>query len=243
MGTETTLQLRLDWRVISGVLLTAIIVMLYLWQPWRPAATKTITVRGEATVSAVPDSFAFSPLYQDTDLAKVTATGNAVVAHLKQLGVKEADIKTSVSAADKTAVEPQSMPPVDRYVAKSTYSITATVPSQELAQKVADYLATTGATGQITPQASFSKATRTKLDLDARSAASDDAKRKAEVTAKQFGAKLGRVSKITEDGGYGIYPTMGRDSVASAGANGSSPVVSPGTNDMTYSFTVVFELN
>src|SRR5437016_5734140 len=82
--------LRLDWRLISLIFLLIIGGMLYFWKPWQSksaAATKTITIRGEATVKAVPDSFQFQPIFQDADVKKLTATGNDAVAHLKQLGV------------------------------------------------------------------------------------------------------------------------------------------------------------
>jgi uncharacterized protein YggE len=235
------MQLRLDWRVISASLVVIIGVMLAIWQPWHStSATKTITVRGEATVEHAPDLFTFYATYQDTDNDKLAAKGNSVVAGLKALGVKAADIKTNVSASSGANGKELLLYP--RPIDSSTYTITATVGTQTLAQKVTDYFATTGATGQVTPQTGFTKTTTTALSLDARRKASADAKSKAEVVAGQFGAKLGRVTKITEDSGYAYPVAYGAADSAKSTAQSSTPVVEPGTNEVSYSFTVVFEL-
>lgn len=240
-SSHTTLRLTLDWRVVSAVLLAVVVVMLVLWQPWAAkAAAKTITVRGEATIERVPDLFRFQPSYQHADVNKVTETGNTAVTKLKELGVKDADIKTTVSAATS---KPDGGPEILIYPPRSTstYTINLTVNSKDLAQKVADYLASSGATGLITPQPDFSKATRAQLDLEARKKASADAKAKAQVMAEQLGGRLGKVVKISEDGGYGIMPSEGR-AVEADKSTASSPTIQPGTNQVTYSFSVQFEL-
>lgn len=247
--SKTSLTLSLDWRFVSAALLFIILVMLGLWRPWLAgAAANTISVRGEATVKAAPDSFQFQPVFQDEDVKKVTATGNEAVVQLKKLGVKDADIKTSVSAApnatnpEKPTDSSSSRPP-DYYYSQSSYVITATVYDKAVAQKIADYLATSGAGGQITPMSSFSKETRAKLDLEARSKASKDAKQKAEAMAKELGLKVGKVVKISEEGGYGIYALDARESIApSKGSVSSGPTIEPGTDEVNYVFTVVFEL-
>ncbi len=243
-------QINLSWRTIAILLLLIIAVMTYLWKPWaKPTAARTITVQGEATITAAPDQYTFQPTFENADLKAVTATGNEAVAQLKKLGVKDADIKTSISstdsspyaAGDKTLIYPR---PITSPT--STYSITAVVHDKALAQKVSDYLATTPATGQVTPEASFTKATADKLDLDARSKASDNAKSKATVTAKQLGAKVGKVIKISDEGYGGIYPLDSSSGMSAQSSKAiaapTGPTVQPGTNDVNYSFTVEFEL-
>lgn len=253
---KSALRFSLSWRALALVLLAVIAIMIYLWKPWaKPGAIRTITVQGEATVTAVPDMYQFQPVFENADVKTVTATGNAAVAQLKKIGVKDADIKTTISASSdikpmplgatkpQIAVgEPGGLP----YPTSNTpaYIITATVRDKALAQRVSDYLATTAATGLVTPTAGFTKATQTKLDLTARSQASDDAKTKASVTAKQLGARLGKVVKISDIGVPGIYSTDVSGGVAqpnSAKATGG-PTIQPGTNEVTYSFTVEFEL-
>jgi uncharacterized protein YggE len=245
---QTTLALKLDWRVVSALLLVIIGAMLWLWKPWAAKTpTKTITVRGEAIIEHEPDLFRFQPIYQDTDKTKLTATGNTVVAEFKKLGVKDADIKTDVSSYDNKPVPLDSSAGSSANIstiyprpgtATATYTIIATVGTKDLAQKVADYLATTGATGQATPQADFTKSTRTKLDLQARAKASDDAKAKAKASAGGLDAKVGKVVSISESG-YGIMPLEGVATDLKSSAASSGPTIQPGTGEVTYSFTVV----
>jgi len=242
-------QLTLSWRTLAIILLVVIAGMTYVWKPWaKPTAARTITVQGQATVTAVPDRYDFQPVFEDTDLKAVTATGNDAVAQLKKLGVKDADIKTAISSAGTVTPEMGANKPTLIYpyptTNPNTYTITLTVTDKALAQKVSDYLANTPATGEITPSASFSKATADKLDLEARSKASDDAKSKATVTAKQLGATVGKVITISDTGYGGIIPLAAGQGVSSSldAKSAAGPTVQPGTNDVNYSFTVEFEL-
>jgi uncharacterized protein YggE len=89
---------------------------------------------------------------------------------------------------------------------------------------------------------SFSIDDRTNLLAQARDAAFADARAKAEQYAKLAGRSLGRVSVITEgpanDGGGVVYP-MARDAMSA----GSPVPVSPGSQDVTLTTTVTWELN
>jgi hypothetical protein len=90
-------------------LLTAVVVVLILaivlfWKPWQPnvkASDRVITVTGEATLTATPDEYVFTPSYDFTDtdqstaLTQLTATSNQIVAKLKSLGVENSEIQTS----------------------------------------------------------------------------------------------------------------------------------------------------
>jgi uncharacterized protein YggE len=236
------ISLTFDWRIICGLLFVIIGVMLYFWQPWHnTSATKTITIHGEATVQHEPDQFTFNVSYEDADSNQLNAKGNAVVAKLKDLGVKSADIKTSASATSgnkELLIYPSRPVPGSN----ATYNVTAVVTTKDLAQKVEDYLNTTDPTGEVTPQTGFSKATAAKLDLDARREASADAKAKATVMAGQFGAKLGKVTKISEDNGYAYPLAYGTAGAANDSVKSVAPTLQPGSDEVTYSFTVVFEL-
>jgi uncharacterized protein YggE len=250
MNEKSALHLSLSWRTLAILLLVIIAIITYLWKPWaiNAAAARTITVQGSATVSAVPDTYAFQPVFENSDVKVLTATGNAAVAALKKLGVKDEDIKTTISAATadiKPMPAEMGSPAIQSYPYRntSTYLIMVTVHDKALAQKVSDYLATTSATGQITPSASFSKATQNKLDLSARSEAADDAKAKASVTAKQLGASVGKVIKISEASWPGVYATDSAGSVPAPQAKSTGgPTVEPGLGEVSYSFTVEFEL-
>lgn len=231
------------------LLILVIIGMLYFWKPWdAPASARTITVQGEAVVKATPETFEFQPVFENADAKVATAAGNEAVTQLKKLGVKDIDIKTQASVSSigtqpQLGIKSTIYPPVP-VSTTSIYTITAVARDKVLAQKVSDYLATTTATGQITPTTSFSKDTEAKLLLEARSKASDDAKSKAIVTAKQLGAKVGRVSKISDDNGPGMYPVgiPSADSAKSYAQSNIGAAVQPGLNQISYSLTVVFEL-
>ena len=247
---EASTHLKLDWRIVSGLLVAVIAIMLVIWRPWQAATpVKTVTVSGEATVSHTPDRFSFQPTYTDIDVAKVSVTGNATVTKLKQLGVKTADIKTDVSSS-KGVPEPliggegtsgKPMMPILTNPS-ATYTITFNVGSKALAQTVADYLASTPASGIITPEASFATATKSTLDIEARRKASANAKQKAEALAGQLGAKIGRVIKISDDTNV-VSPFEGSSSKVTAQATDTAaPIVEPGTDEVRYQFTVEFEL-
>ena len=256
MATFSPKKTSINWRYLAAaltlLLVGALLVIGHLCNKGeRKAIDQTITVRGEATVVQAPDTFRFQPMYQNADPAKLTATGNAVVAKLTAIGVKDADIKTNVSMSEAQAADTPTLAPdapktliYPAPAVGSTYVVTFSVGDEVLAQQVTDYLATTGATGQITPQAGLSQATRSKLDIVARRKASTDARTKAEVMAEQLGAKVGRVLTISE-GGAGT-PAMARgiaeDSAVTSMAPASGPVVQPGTDEVSYSFTVEFEL-
>jgi uncharacterized protein YggE len=253
---QSALKLSLSWRTLVFLLIAVIAVMTYFWKPWeKTAAVRSITVQGQATVSAVPDTYVFQPVFEAADVKTVTVTGNDAVAQLKKLGAKDADIKTTISASPEPKPMPLSASGPNIAVGEpypmpyptstsSTYLISVTVKDKSLAQKIADYLATTKATGQVTPMAEFSKDAQTKLDLTVRGKASDDAKAKAEVTAKQLSAGVGKVIKISDIGLPGIYSTESSGGVAlpQPSKAGNGPVIQPGTNEVSYTFTVEFEL-
>lgn len=253
---KPAIRISLSWRTLALLLLVVIAAMTYFWKPWEQSGTvRTISVQGQATVSAVPDKYEFQPVFTGADVKAVTTVGNEAVAQLKKLGVKDVDIKTTIYAPSDpkpmplgatsptiAVSEPNGMP--YPYPSNSTYTITATVGEKALAQRVSDYLATTKAAGQVTPTAVFTKDTQTKLDLSARSKASDDAKAKAAVTAKQLGARVGKVVKISDISSPWIYATdsAGGGAMPQSAKSSGGPTIQPGTNEVSYSFTVEFEL-
>ncbi len=211
---------------------------------------RTITVSGTATIQAVPDKYVFYPQYESdsTDTAtaqkQVSDKTAVVVAKLKELGVPTDGIAVSQSTYD--AYNGDS-------VSKTTSaSVTITVDSYEVAQKVQDYLMTTSAVGQLTPQASFGEEKRKTLERDGRAKATDDAKANASQNAAQLGVKLGKVVSISDSSYGGVYPMMGMaedvkaisaSGTVSSGASSSVNLsVQPGLNELTYSVSVVYAI-
>lgn len=236
------------YKILTIILCLIIIGMLLVWQPWKSALNqdRSISVSGEATVKAAPDQYVFNPIYEFKNedkakaLAEQTDKNNQIIAKLKELGVKDADIKNNASGySNSYSVEPASPE-------QTTYnlSLTITVSDKDLATKVQDYLVSTKPEGQVTPQASFSETKRKELENQARDMATKDARAKAEQIAKNTGAKLGKVKSIQDGGGFG-QPILAlyEDSVASSSsATKQSIQIQPGENELNYVVSVSYYL-
>jgi hypothetical protein len=237
--------LQIDFRLVSIVLLLIIIGMFLVWRPWTGLEGRTISVQGEATIKAAPDEFVFYPAYEvtakdsATAISEVSKIGNEVVTKLKNLGVKESDIKTDVTNAKE--YEPAFGTETDEVTAQ--YSITITVADSDLAKKILTYIATTGPIYSVTPQSNFSRELRKKLETQARGKALADAKTKASQTAKELEVRIGRVISVSEPswGGPVIFDGRG-------GAEGDTSISTPapvfltGEQELSYAVSVVFRL-
>ncbi|HSX29435.1 MAG TPA: SIMPL domain-containing protein [Candidatus Saccharimonadales bacterium] len=243
--TKLTVSFALDYRIISVVLLLLIIAMLFLWRPWAGAGAtaRTVDVTGDATISAKPDEFSFYPTYEVKNddkkaaLAELSAKSDEILAKLKQLGVPDNKIKTSTSGYDYPVYYDS-----EKGTPTYTLQLTVTVDSNDVAQKVQDYLVTTAPTGDVSPQATFSEATRKKLEALARDAATKDARAKANQMARNLGFKVGRVKAVQDGSGFGNpIPMVSRgSSTMMAEDNKTSLDVRPGENDLSYTVSVTY---
>lgn len=246
MPSLKTVHSRLNFKLISHLLLAVIIVMLLVWKPWDQVSSddRTVTVTGIANVKAEPDLFAFSPAYEiknadkDAANAELATKSNEVVAGLKKLGVEDKDIKNNASAYNQNFYQDEN----NTFI--YTVVIGVTVDNKDLAQKVEDYLATTGPTGQITPFGQFSDEKRKELEDEARDKANEDARSKADKSAKSLGYKIGRVKSVEDGAGFGGGPvpvdTRTMELPASDSALRPSIGLQPGQEEITYSVTVVY---
>ena len=238
------LQVTVDYRIISLMLLAAIILMLLMWKPWASTKTtdRTVQVTGQATISARPDQFVFYPTYEFTNTNKqaaldaLTAKSADIVAGLKKLGVADKDIKTNANGSNWYY-------PVYSD-GKSTYSLslTVTVNSDSLAQKVQDYLISTTPSGSVSPQAGFSDKKRKEIEDQGRDQASKDARKKAEQSAKNLGFRLTAVKSVNDGTGFGGYPVPLYDGKSAMATDSVSPslILQPGQNDLAYTVTVTY---
>ncbi|MFI5240430.1 MAG: SIMPL domain-containing protein [Candidatus Saccharimonadia bacterium] len=250
------LNFKIDFRILCILLVLVILAMLYFWRPWIVKSTKTITVTGSATITATPDSYVFSPTYNATGttsadaLSKVSTTGNTVVNGLKALGVSSSEISTNVysdSGAVPLGVSQSSSAapnmPVYYGALSATYGITVTLSSDKLVQKVSDYLATTSANGTVTPQAEFSSAKSSSLEMQARAEAVANAKLNASSEASQLSTKLGKVETISDSSGGGVVVPLSESSSGTLNTPAASaPIVLSGTQQVSAQVSVVFEL-
>ncbi|MEK7602825.1 MAG: SIMPL domain-containing protein, partial [Patescibacteria group bacterium] len=238
-SSNNVAHLRVDFRIISALLLAAIVVMFVIWKPWSEQSTndRTIQVTGEATIKAEPDEFVFYPTYsfKNVDakigLTELTKKSDEIVAKLKALGVGDNAIKTN--AADYAT----GMYYPERTIEETTYSlqITITLGDKNLSQKVQDYLLTTTPEGSISPQPKFSEPKKKTLEAQARDEATKSARAKADQSARNLGFKVGKVKSVADSAGFGVYPMM-MDAVRGGAAepeSGSNTLtIQPGQNEL-----------
>jgi uncharacterized protein YggE len=225
------------WKVSAIILLLTVLGLLAFTQPWNRVADnpRTIEITGEATIKRAPDSFVFNPTYEAKSQEAINQKTTEVVAAVKALGLGDAGIQTSISSYDNYDMNG---PTGEK---NYTNYLTLSVEDKELAQKIQDYLVTSGATGQISPSVSFKRDTQRQLKDEATTLAIEDARRRAEQTAQNLGVKLGKVIKINEPtDDYGVYPIASYD--ASLKAEGSGLPINAGESEFTYSVNVVFEI-
>src|SRR3989344_2197249 len=58
------------WRLVSFLLLVALIASVVLWKPWQAnikAGDRTVSVTGDAIITAQPDQYIFTPTYEFSD--------------------------------------------------------------------------------------------------------------------------------------------------------------------------------
>jgi uncharacterized protein YggE len=234
-------SLTIDLRILCVVLVLIIATMFALWRPWQDSGSnRRVTVTGTAKVTAEPDNYQFNPSYQKTTTEELNTQLNSVTTKLKELGVASKDITVQSSAYNN----PQ---PLTTYVPdrQSTYAyLTIKVTNKDLAQKVQDYIATTGAQGQLTSSPSFSDDKQKQLTDQAREKAIADARVQAGKTAKNLDAKLGKVIEIKDADDTSNGPINIQNGLA-AGANldakASTPIYA-GQQDVTFTVQVTFEL-
>lgn len=238
-------KLTVDLRLICIVLVVIIVGMFAIWKPWHktPVGNRTVSVSGQATLTAKPDEFIFTPAYEfkNTDkaaaLAELSKKSDQIVAKLKALGVPSSKIKTDSSGYNGYPIYYDTTNTQAQY----TLQLTVTINSDKQAQQVQDYLLTTSPTGSVSPRANFSDVLQKKLETQARDQATKEARAKADQSAKNLGFKVGEVKSIDDGNGFGggIYP-LAQSAGDSTSKSSNELSVQPGENTLNYSVTVVY---
>ena len=242
-----TVNLKVNPWWLSAILGLGLAGVIFAWHPWAAAPSasdRTISVSGTSTVKAEPDEYIFYPSYdvQNADkaagLKELTAKSEEVVAGLKKVGVADKDLKSNASGYRDYYFYNE-----ENKMHTYTLSVTVTVSSRDMAQKVQDYLLTTTPSGSVTPQSTFSDAKQKKLESQGRDAATKEARSKAEQQAKNLGFEVGKVKTVSDSANAygGIEPMMAMDSaVQSSGSATAKLSVQPGENELTYSVQVTY---
>lgn len=234
---KLSISISMLWKISTIVLFVALIGVLLYTQPWDKVSEnpRTITISGEATIKRAPDSFVFNPSFEADTQEAINAKAREVVDAVKALGLGDAGIQTQVSNYEEYGNTGPT--------GKMTYTVylTLSVEDKDLAQKIQDYLATSGASGQISPTVGFTNNTKRELRDEATAKAVEDAKKRAEQTAQNLGVKLGKVLKIEEpEEQYDIYPIASYD--ASLAREGEGLPINAGESEFPYSVEVEFEI-
>lgn len=245
----------LDWKSVLILVLVIAVGALVVDRFHKTNAAldgqRTVAVTGEATLHETPDEFVFYPSYQfkdaskDAALAALTKKSEDLTAQLKKLGVTDANIKSSTNGG--STFGPTYSDDGSGKDASYMLQMTITATSSDQAQKVQNYLTTTGPTGQVSPQAQFSDAKRKTLEAKARDEATKDARSKADQSARNLGFTVDQVKSVDDGagfGGIGVYRNgaVATPMAADGSASDSSLAVQPGLNDITYSVKVVYTI-
>jgi uncharacterized protein YggE len=203
-----------------------------------------LAISAQAEAKRVPDIATLSAgvVTQAAD-ANAALRANAeemskVVAAIKAAGIAERDIQTSGINLNPQYRYAENQPPViTGYQANNNVNITV----RDIAKlgKIIDALVATGANQVNGP--SFDVDDKESAFDEARRAAVEKAKGRAEMYAKTLGMRVRRIVSISEGGGYGPPRPMPMMAMRMEKAQADTSV-SPGENTLSVNLEVIFEL-
>ena len=206
------------------------------------AAEHSISVHGTGRVTMKPDTATFSVGIEATAkkagaaMDEASTKMAAIIAALKKAGVADADLTTTQISLNPTYDynNGNSKPILTGYSATQTLNVKAR--ALGTAGSLIDASVDAGANnvGGI----SFTVDDPTEATDKARTAAVEDARRKAEALAKAAGITLGKVIRITETGGNMPPPIFYERGAADAAAT----PVQPGTTELSVDVQVEFAI-
>ena len=243
-----TLQAHRLAKPLGRVLLVAALAWAPLSACAQPATESEaqLTVSGEGAISATPD-MAFISAGVTTEgktaqdaLRKNSSAMQAVIAEIKSAGVENRDIQTSqlrLSPQYRSYSRSESGPPqIIGYTAANEVQLR--VRDLEDLGQLLDAVVASGATnfGGV----NFALSEPEPITNQARRAAIDDAKAKAELYADAAGVRLGRILSINDGGSYAPARRM-RVAALSESDAGFAPVEA-GEQSITANVTLVYEI-
>lgn len=208
-------------------------------------ANREITVQGTGEVTAVPDVGKITlgvktGTLQSADAAMkdLTSKFNAVLAAVKDYGVAEEDIKATNVSVNPVYDYNDGRQSLRGYEASESVEVKV----REL-EKMGGILAV--ATGEGVNQAgnvSFEIDDPAKLQLEAKKKAIDDARADAEELAESLGVKLGKVKSFSVSEGNSPQPFYDLKSMAAPEGRGGGVEIPSGSQDVTATVSVTYEL-
>lgn len=242
--------------IVSGVVFAGVLLAGAFFIPWknvewgsvtmRPA--KLVTVSGQAKseektqVATYTAGVGSVNINKDAAVKEVNDKLAEIVKSIKTFGIAEADIRTQnlsiyqdqESYWDQSGQTQRTRP--GQWRVNNTVEVK--LRAVDRAAELSDLLASTGATNVWGPN--FAMEDTKDAENALLKAAIDDARKKAETIAEASGKKLGTIVSVNEDGIVNsLYPTL---KMADGFGGGGGAVVEPGSQTVTKTVTVTFEL-
>lgn len=211
--------------------------------PRQAAQMETVSVTGEGRATLAPDRVSFTAGVETTDPALGPALEEnnrrlaGLIAALKKQGVAGKEIRTSqVSISPQMDYQQGKRPRIVGYQVTNLVTVTRDDPADagKLLQAALD------AGANHVSGLSFTVADPTRGRDAALASAVADARAKAEVLARAAGRALGRALSITEGSAPPGPPIPFRAEAMQA--RGADVPVEPGTEELRFTVSVVFEL-
>ena len=223
------------------------------------SAANVITLSGHGEVQAVPD---IASIYFSVESSKATQNASSdevnvkmgrILELLKTSGIEEKDIKTDNYNSYPKYSYPE---PCPIYINETTppcrtgeskiigytvsQSVTMKVRKVDDASKVFDGINKIGVMNMSGPN--FTVDDEDGLKAEARKKAIDDARKKAEVLAKDLGVRLGRISNFSENGNYFPMYYGKAEMMAADSATPAPSQIPKGENTITSDVTITYEI-
>jgi len=205
-------------------------------------ASGELAVIGEGKVDVVPDTanvnlgiVVSNAVTVDTAQQRINEVNNAIVASLKDLGIKEEDIKTSNYSINPDYNYQTGDNQITGYSGNATINIK--VRNTDLLPEVISKGTEAGANQVL--GTSFIIDEPEKYREEARNKAIENARKQAKKLANNLGIRLGKVTNIVEESGSAIPPIF-RESAIGIGGD-SSPDLQPGSQTITSTVTLYFD--
>ncbi|MBI4114718.1 MAG: SIMPL domain-containing protein [Candidatus Niyogibacteria bacterium] len=229
-----------------------------------PSFARSFQVQGEGKTIAVPDiaRFTFTVITQGgedvgTLQEENTRKNNTIVDFIKSKGIDTKDIKTEgydmspryqyfncVPSIYQENGDVRPCPPAEIVGFTITQTVAVKVRENNFGM-VGDLLSGVVANGATAvSQLFFTIDDPLALEQEMREKAIEQAKEKAKAIAKSGGFRLGRLLSLSEGGVYPIYKTFGLEK-ADAGVGGTyapSPIIEPGSQEVTITVTLIYEI-
>ena len=209
----------------------------------RETAAETVSVGGTGRVDLTPDRAVFTVGVQTmaptvaAALQDNSARASAIIAALKRLGATDREIRTSqVSIYPQHDAQGGRTPKITGYQVSNTVAVTRDDPAS-----VGKFLqAAVDAGANSVSGVEFTVSDPARGRDTALQAAFADARAKAEILAKAAGRTVGRALSIVE--GAGARPPVPMQYAFKAEARTADIPVEPGSEEASFSVSVVFEL-